>query len=138
MNNFLGALTTNAAALVTLITAAVLLIKTSGRFSKWASTKIVKAADLDAIGGHLGKCKYEQSLTAMLTKLDKLDALILTTKRLEYLNMRHHNPDDEASISAIYDEYKRLGGNSYIDMNYHEWSNKKRGSKKVASKRQIK
>lgn len=126
MNDFLGAITVNAAALVTIITALTLLIKTSGRFSKWAATKIVKSVDFNKLDLCVARCGYEANTHAILEKLKGLDNIRLTVKRLEYLSMRNNNPDDEASISAIYDEYKRLGGNSYIDMNYEKWAKEHR------------
>ena len=123
------------AAIVTIAGAIALILKTSKRFARYISTKIVGSADMRQLNGCVGACKFESSVKAILDKLNDLDQIKIAVKRLEYLNMRQHNEEDEISINAIYDEYKRLGGNSYIDMDYERWCNRKGFNKKEASKK---
>lgn len=126
------------AAIVTIAGAIALIFKTSKKFSRYISTKIVGNADMRQLNGCVGACKFENSVKAILDKLNDLDQIKIAVKRLEYLNMRQHNEDDEVSINAIYDEYKRLGGNSYIDMDYERWCNRKKANKKEAFKKEKK
>jgi hypothetical protein len=42
-------------------------------------------------------------------------------KRLELLNMIQHSPEEKHIITNLYAEYKSLGGNSYIDLQYQRW-----------------
>ena len=119
------------AALVTVAGAIALILRSSKRFSKFIATKIVRNADMTELNGCIGACKFEASVKLILSRLDDLDKIKIALKRLEYLNMRNHNEDDEVSINAIYDEYKRLGGNSYIDMDYERWSKRKTNKKKA-------
>ena len=42
-------------------------------------------------------------------------------KRLELLNMIHHSPEEKEIITRLYAEYKALGGNSYVDLQYQKW-----------------
>jgi hypothetical protein len=121
------------ASIVTIAGAIALILRSSKKFSRFIATKIVSNADMSELNGCIGGCKFESSVKLILSRLDDLDKIKVALKRLEYLNMRNHNEDDEVSINAIYDEYKRLGGNSYIDMDYERWSNRKTVKKKAAS-----
>ena len=58
----------------------------------------------------------------------KIDLLIMETKentkgllRLRYLYFIEHRPTEVSIICAIYDEYKKRGGNSEIDAIHAEW-----------------
>ena len=42
-------------------------------------------------------------------------------KRLEFLYAIHFCTNNEVLIKQLYDEYKALGGNSYIDQMYQDW-----------------
>ncbi|MDR1361376.1 MAG: hypothetical protein LBJ18_03700 [Rickettsiales bacterium] len=67
--------------------------------------------------------KFQQK---MLTVVDKLDVAEIVLKRLEFLNCYQHKGNYQ-TLCKLYDEYKKLGGNSYIDdlfLNY------KKGQKK--------
>ena len=127
IKEFLETIALYAGAMLTILTATATLFKMSGSFKRWAATSIVRNADMTELNGCIGGCKFEKSIQQILDKLKELDNIKMITKRLEYLNVRHHNEDDEITINAIYDEYKRLGGNSYIDMDYEKWSNRKTG-----------
>ena len=120
------------AAIVTIAGAVALILRSSKRFSTFIATKIVSNADMTGLNGCIGGCKFEASVKLILSRLDDLDKIKVALKRLEYLNMRNHNEDDEVSINAIYDEYKRLGGNSYIDMDYERWSKRKTIKKRTS------
>lgn len=124
------------ATLTTIVGAIALLLKSSKKLSTWIATKIVGNADMKQLNGCIGGCKFEASLKTIMEKLNDLDSIRLSVKRLEYLNMRHHNEDDEVSINAIYDEYKKLGGNSYIDMDYEIWSKRKKTNKSRSNRSQ--
>ena len=45
--------------------------------------------------------------------------------RLEMLDMISHAPHKREKILALYDEYKAMGGNSYIDEVVSEWKSSK-------------
>ena len=131
MEEYLKIIALYSGAIVTIAAAIAILFKSSKRFSKWFSTSIVGNADMAKLNGCVGSCKFEKAVSTILDKLDELDHIRLAVKRLEYLTMRQHNEDDEMSINAIYDEYKRLGGNSYIDTDYERWSNRKKNKRKA-------
>ena len=61
----------------------------------------------------------------------KMDLLIAETQqntlgllRLRYLYFIEHRPLEVSIICAIYDEYKKRGGNSEIDSIHAEWKKK--------------
>lgn len=135
VNEFFKITALYAGSILTIITATGLLFKISGTFSSWISTKIVQNADMTKRVDHVSKEEFNRSIDAILFKLEDLSSIRLATKRLEYLNIRQHNPEDEISINLIYDEYKRLGGNSYIDMDYEKWSNRNAGNSGKGDKR---
>ena len=126
MEQILRTIALYAGFIIAILGAITLSLKSSSKFSRWISTKIVKNADMS--DGCIGECRFEDSIAAVLNKLNDLDHIKLTIKRLEYLNVRQHNEDDEILINSIYDEYKRLGGNSYIDMDYERWAKGKTGN----------
>lgn len=45
-------------------------------------------------------------------------------KRLEIMNLIQHTPENSGLICELYDEYKDIDGNSYIDALFGEWKNK--------------
>lgn len=51
--------------------------------------------------------------------------------RFEILMNLHHRPDDEGTILHLYDEYQKVGGNSYIKTRIEEWQKSKKKSKKA-------
>ena len=68
---------------------------------------------------------------------EKMDAVLdnqanmkLDMLRLKYLQMVQHNPKEKAIILSLFDEYKRLGGNSWIADIHEEWLKKQKRSKK--------
>lgn len=121
-------------AVATTLTALALVMKTSNAMSKWLSTKIVENADLTKANVCVHPCGLESQFTSILAKLKDIDNIRMILKRLEYLNVRQHNSEDEMLINAIYDEYKKLGGNSYIDLDYERWT-RERNSVNRASKK---
>lgn len=53
---------------------------------------------------------------------DKMhDRLELSIKRLELLNAFRHDSENARLINRLYEEYKEIGGNSYIDDMYEDW-----------------
>lgn len=72
----------------------------------------------------------------------KIDLLIMETQentkgllRLRYLYFIEHRPTEVSIICAIYDEYKKRGGNSEIDAIHAEWKeNIAKGKYKKARK----
>ena len=44
-----------------------------------------------------------------------------TVTRLELLNLLQHSPKKRDRILGKWDEYKAIGGNSYIDLMVEEW-----------------
>ena len=54
----------------------------------------------------------------------KLDQVILQNKRLEFLNMVQHDPTEVKTIMTLFDEYRKMGGNSYAMLVYKKWKKK--------------
>lgn len=54
----------------------------------------------------------------------KLDQVILQNKRLELLNMTQHDPTEVKTIMTLFDEYRKMGGNSYAMLIYNKWKKK--------------
>lgn len=44
--------------------------------------------------------------------------------RLQSLQMMQHDPTNRYAITLLYDQYKKLGGNSYLDAEYEKWAKK--------------
>jgi hypothetical protein len=63
--------------------------------------------------------KVENDTTKLID--EKMKNLILYIKRIEISNMIFQHPDDFIYISELYDEYKKIGGNSYIDFQYSNY-----------------
>jgi hypothetical protein len=63
--------------------------------------------------------KVENDTTKLID--EKMKNLILYIKRIEISNMIFQHPGDFLYISELYDEYKALGGNSYIDFQYNNY-----------------
>jgi hypothetical protein len=42
-------------------------------------------------------------------------------KRLEFLQMIHHSPNEKETITKLYDECKELKLNGYITIEYQKW-----------------
>jgi len=55
-----------------------------------------------------------------ISKASKED-IFHSLKRLELLNMMQHSPEEKDTITRLYGEYKAIGGNSYIDIQYQKW-----------------
>jgi len=49
----------------------------------------------------------------------------LSIQRLEIMSLIQNSPEQAALILQKYDEYKKAGGNSYIDSLIEDWRNKK-------------
>lgn len=45
-------------------------------------------------------------------------------KRMEIIMNICHNPEDKETILTLYDEYKNIGGNSYIKNMIQEWKDR--------------
>ena len=63
----------------------------------------------------------------------KLDKQSLLIKRLELLHLFSDDPSQTLLINNIYDEYKKEGGNSYIDQKYQDWLEYYNNNKKLNS-----
>lgn len=44
--------------------------------------------------------------------------------RLQALQMMQHDPTNRFAITFLYDQYKKQGGNSYLDAEYERWAKK--------------
>ncbi|GBR72800.1 hypothetical protein NO1_0268 [Candidatus Termititenax aidoneus] len=42
-------------------------------------------------------------------------------KRLEIMNLIQHTPENSALICRLYDKYKKMDGNTYIDSLFGKW-----------------
>lgn len=106
-------------------------------------------AIIGIIGGLLGICeiiwkpirrvyKYcarrnEEKRTAPFKELqsyfqDKFDGLADITKenrlavlRVELNQLIHDDPENEDTICKLFDEYKKAGGNKYMDLKFEKW-----------------
>lgn len=54
----------------------------------------------------------------------KLDLCLMKQTRLEIIAQIEHNPTDVKTILSLYDEYKKEGGNSYMDVYVEKWKKK--------------
>ena len=52
---------------------------------------------------------------------EKFTQVLVMIKRLELLNLIQHDPKNRMAINKCYDEYRGLGGNSYIHQVYDTW-----------------
>ena len=62
-----------------------------------------------------------------------LDVIVETQKsmqldilRLKFLQLVQHTPNERAIISSVFDEYKKLGGDSWVDDMYETWLKKQK------------
>ena len=55
---------------------------------------------------------------------DKIDLCLVKQTRLEIIAQIEHNPTDVKTILSLYDEYKKEGGNSYMDAYVNKWKKK--------------
>ena len=55
----------------------------------------------------------------------------MQVKRVELLQMMHQSPLKYNRIESLYNEYKNMGGNSYIDDVYYEWKEEHETKKKA-------
>jgi len=131
MNELIKIAALYAGSILTIFTFAISLFRASDKFSSWISNKIVQRADMSKRSDYICKKDFDRIMNTVLDKLNHLDEIKLATKRLEYLNIRQHNSEDKMLINMIYDEYKHLGGNSYIDMDHEKW--KTESSNNIAS-----
>ena len=69
------------AAIVTIAGAIALIFKTSKKFSKYISTKIVGNADMHQLNGCIGACKFESSVETILDRLNDLEHIKIAVKR---------------------------------------------------------
>ena len=54
---------------------------------------------------------------ATLTK----EQILISLKRLELLNLMQHSPEEKETIQNLFSEYKKLGGNCYVDAQYEKY-----------------
>ena len=64
------------------------------------------------------KSRIEKKMDLLLTETQENTKGLL---RLRYLYFVEHRPTEVSVICAIYDEYKKRGGNSEIDAIHAEW-----------------
>lgn len=50
--------------------------------------------------------------------------LKMDTLRLQSLQMMQHDPTNRFAITLLHDQYKKMGGNSYLDAEYEKWAKK--------------
>lgn len=53
--------------------------------------------------------------------LDRPKDMNMRMRRLEILMNINHNPEDKETILNLYDEYRKEGGNSYIQDRVEQW-----------------
>ena len=53
--------------------------------------------------------------------LDRPKDMNMRMRRLEILMNINHNPEDKETILNLYDEYRKEGGNSYIQDRVESW-----------------
>lgn len=106
---------------------------------KKVGTKMWKAI-LALIEYIVKKWQYKSRVEDKIDMLIKSNAeLKLETLRIKYLHFYHHQPWEANIISSIFDEYKKLGGNSWIDDLHEEWKkNLRKGTYKKPTKRSSK
>ena len=56
--------------------------------------------------------------------MDGIKKLTLGQKRQELLFLIHSDPHNVEAIEHVYDEYHKLGGNSYVDKIMRDWREK--------------
>jgi len=44
--------------------------------------------------------------------------------RMQCLQIMQHDPENRYAITMLYDQYKRMGGNSYLDAEFEKWTKK--------------
>lgn len=71
--------------------------------------------------------RLENKLDIILNNQDRIQLDVL---RLKYLHMVQHNPNEKAIILLIFDEYKKMGGDSWIDDIHEEWLKKHKAKRK--------
>lgn len=65
----------------------------------------------------------ERELAALTERVNKAD---VTTRRLELMLLIEMEPDNEVGICNAHDEYKKLGGNTYIDEQFDLYMQKRK------------
>ena len=62
---------------------------------------------------------------ALLKDIQKDQKILkMDTLRLQSLQMMQHDPINRFAITLLHDQYKKLGGNSYLDAEYEKWAKK--------------
>lgn len=79
------------------------------------------AALVTALGLFCGWFKKGLGITAIE---DGMKHLKLDTIRIQLLYLWAHDPKNKDAIMSLYDEYRRLGGNSFIVEMFEEWKKK--------------
>lgn len=110
-----------AASVTTILTFMAALFKSSNKAGRWLSTKIIKVADMRQRPDWVDIKSLESLLKKVESKLEDFDNVQLIVKRLEYMNLIQHSPENERTINQVYDEYKSMGGNSYVMLEHDRW-----------------
>lgn len=85
----------------------------NGRFEKLEDTQktiLEKMADTE-----------KKILVLLEETAERTERIHLESKRTEYLMLVNTQPTKIDDIERVYDEYKQLGGNSYIDHLHQAW-----------------
>lgn len=127
-----------AASVTTILTFIAALFKSSNKAGRWLSTKIIKVADMRQRPDWVDMKNLEALLTKVEAKLDDFDSVQLIVKRLEYMNLIQHSPENERTINQVYDEYKSMGGNSYIMLEHDRWLRERCEAKRIANEEETK
>ena len=109
-------------------------------FKKFLSNGIIKNIDQNSTKCYLTdtlnlvneNSKHINDLLKINKQIsDKLDKFVdsqaeinRTSKRLEIMRLIDHDPNQVLLVSSLYDEYKKGGGNSYIDNLYNNYITK--------------
>lgn len=58
--------------------------------------------------------------------LDRPKDMHMRIRRMEIIMNLYHNPEDKKTILDLYDEYRKEGGNSYIQNRVEHWQRSKK------------
>lgn len=90
----------------------------------------------EIVGKHLGRHYYKHYSTSFAILLqwakarkddsakqinDKLNELAISVKKIELQTMIYNRPKEISVIFSIFDEYKKLGGDSWADDLFLQW-----------------
>ena len=114
--------TTIIATVATTLAAIILIVSTYRKIGKWISLKIAKASINELKEPDIDPESYVGHAFAfdrvVVDELKSIHASILnsrkSTLRIELLQLIHNTPEKTEIIEQLFDEYRSIGGNSYM------------------------